>query len=432
FEVLKDLGQAACKYRASVYKNESFSHKVTITLTSVQEVLVNALTVIDHSINNNVKDDGLFHSYNLLVLGDNKAAIKPLYPMLEGQVAALSSTAITPEKAVEVIEALYASDIFRPDLDTFMLYPDKNQISFLDKNIVPTEQVNQIPVLIDMLKHNEHSIVTQDVNGHYRFNANLKNNSDLSAQLATLSAYYPELMQATKAQIESLYEDVFNHQAFSGRSGGMFGFEGLGCVYWHMVSKLLLVVQEHFTQAANNNAQPALIKRLGDLYYRIRQGIGFNKTPQQYGAFPCDPYSHTPKHSGAQQPGMTGQVKEEILTRFGELGIEVEQGKVRFAPRLLRKQEFTEFARTFRYLDVSDQWQALSLPANCVAFTWCQVPVVYELTEGDPILNTELAGGEQIKGDGVELDIMLSHELFTRSGKIRSIRVLINSSYLFD
>ena len=40
----------------------------------------------------------------------------------------------------------------------------------------------------------------------------------------------------------------------------------------------------------------------------------------------CDAYSHTPYKSGAKQPGMTGQVKEEIITRMGELGCFVEDG----------------------------------------------------------------------------------------------------------
>ncbi|MCW1889108.1 hypothetical protein OK016_02310 [Vibrio chagasii] len=49
----------------------------------------------------------------------------------------------------------------------------------------------------------------------------------------------------------------------------------------------------------------------------MRAGIGFNKTPENHGAFPTDPYSHTPKASGAQQPGMTGQVGREVIARFG-------------------------------------------------------------------------------------------------------------------
>ena len=94
----------------------------------------------------------------------------------------------------------------------------------------------------------------------------------------------------------------------------MFGYEGLGCIYWHMVAKLLLAVQENLFAAEAAGDPPAA--RLAALYYDVRAGLGFNKTPAVYGAFPTDPYSHTPGHSGAQQPGMTGQVKEEILTRL--------------------------------------------------------------------------------------------------------------------
>jgi hypothetical protein len=431
FQILKALGQAACKYRTGVYKNESFRHKVKTDLQSIQCLLDDALTVIDHSINKNIKKDGLFHSYNLLAVGDNKAKIKHLYPMLEGQVAALSSSAMSPEKAADVLDALYASDIFRPDQNTFMLYPDRSQIGFLAKNIVPAEQVEQIQVFKDMFKENEQSILTQDIKGQYRFNANLKNNSDLLAQLKVLAPRYAELTIATSSKIERLYEQVFNHQAFTGRSGGMFGFEGLGCVYWHMVSKLLLATQENFIQALDDNSDLTLIKRLGKLYYRVRQGIGFNKTPQEYGAFPCDPYSHTPKHAGAQQPGMTGQVKEEILTRFGELGIQVEQGKVCFAPRLLRKQEFTQSVRPFRYLDIREQWQEIALPTNSLAFTWCQVPIVYELTDNTAKLTVEFTDGATLISPEIGLDISLSRKLFTRSGKIKSLHLMVNTQQLF-
>ena len=95
-----------------------------------------------------------------------------------------------------------------------------------------------------------------------------------------------------------------------------------------------------------------------------RDGLGFAKTPAEFGAFPTDPYSHTPRHAGAQQPGMTGQVKEEILTRLGELGVEVEGGRVRFRPLLLRPGEFLRQAGTYRGFDVSGEAQAIAVPAG--------------------------------------------------------------------
>ncbi len=80
----------------------------------------------------------------------------------------------------------------------------------------------------------------------------------------------------------------------------MFGFEGLGCIYWHMVSKLLLAVQEVAIESVNQQGKSNTSQALIAHYYNVREGIGFNKTPEEYGAFPADPYSHTPKHAGEQ------------------------------------------------------------------------------------------------------------------------------------
>ena len=275
-----------------------------------------------------------------------------------------------------MVEALFDSDVYRPDQHSFMLYPDRDLPGFLEKNRIPADQVMAIPLLQKMLADGDNRIVVRDADGCYRFNADFTNVGELNAELDSLSAEYGDEIDAAREPLQALYEEVFNHQAFTGRSGGMFGFEGLGSIYWHMVSKLLLAVQENFFAALEQGADEAVCQRLGELYYRVRDGIGFNKTPAEYGAFPTDPYSHTPKHSGAKQPGMTGQVKEEVLSRFGELGVRVDDGAVRFQPSLLRAREFVREARKFRFLDVDGNWQEIDVPAGGLAFTWCQVPVV--------------------------------------------------------
>jgi hypothetical protein len=204
----------------------------------------------------------------------------------------------------------------------------------------------------------------------------------------------------------------------------MFGFEGLGCIYWHMVSKLLLAIQENFFAALDGDAGPEVCQRLGALYYRVREGIGFNKTPAEYGAFPTDPYSHTPGHGGAQQPGMTGQVKEEVLTRFGELGLRVAGGEIRFDPSLLRAREFSSETRGFRFLDVHGQWQELSVPAAGLAFTWCQVPIIYRLrSHGRAALTITWQDGGTRTLSTPSLPAELSAELFRRSGRIRQLEL---------
>lgn len=168
------------------------------------------------------------------------------------------------------------------------------------------------------------------------------------------------------------------------------------------------------------------------MYWRIRSGLGFEKTAAEFGAFPIDAYSHTPAHAGARQPGMTGQVKEEIITRIGELGVRVSNGSIRFEPLLLRRTEFlTEEAR-WRFVDLTEQQRELELPAGSLAFTFCQVPIVYRLTDAEPTITVvSPTGNHTIKGD--ELGAERSRLLFGRTGEVIRIEVAIpEASILVD
>jgi hypothetical protein len=432
FESLSELGNAASRYRETVYRQDSFSGKVAQSLEPIMTMLEDALAAIDHSIANNRREDGLYHAYNLLGLQQGGVNIETLYPMLEGQVAALSAGAITPQDAVTVVEALFDSSVYRPGQRSFMLYPDRTLPGFLDKNQVPAEQVEAIPLLQKMLAEGDERIIIQDADGCYRFNAEFTNVGDLKAQLNKLTRDYGDLLEAARTPLHALYEQVFHHKAFTGRSGTMFGFEGLGSIYWHMVSKLMLAVQENYFAAAEKESDAATRRRLGQLYYRVREGIGFNKSPEEYGAFPTDPYSHTPKHAGAKQPGMTGQVKEEILCRFGELGVRVSDGLVHFQPDLLRAREFMSTTRESRYLDVDGNWQTIAAPDKGLVFTWCQVPITYQLDDtSDPALTLTWSDGKQQTLRQLTLPAEASTVLFQRSGRVRHIHLSLQSDMLF-
>ncbi len=432
YGLLQKLGKAASGYRQRVYEQEGFSGAVQQPLSQVDELLDNALAAIDHSIRHNQREDGLYHAYNLLGLKSDAIEVEHLYAMLEGQVAALSSGAIPAAQAVALLEALFESDMYRADVRTFMLYPDRPLPGFLERNRIPAEQVESIPLLAQMLERGDEGIVLRDADGCYRFNADFRNANDLAARLDELAAVRADEASQARPSLLALYEQVFNHKAFTGRSGTMFGFEGLGSVYWHMVSKLLLAAQENFFFALAQGADEETCHRLGRLYYRVRDGLGFNKTPGEFGAFPTDPYSNTPKHAGAQQPGMTGLVKEEILTRFGELGVHVGEGAVKFEVGLLRAQEFTASSRKFRYLDVDGQWRELTVPESGLAFTWCQVPFVYHLDESaEPTVTVTHDDGSRQALAGLTLPTELSAELFARSGRIRDVELVVRRSQLF-
>ena len=423
WQALEKLGRAASRYRSAAYVDTATAGKVAHPFAQIHEFLGSALAAIDHSIRLNRREDGMYHAYNLLDLDAGVARIDHLYLMLEGQVAALSSGALAPDEAAALVESMFTSELYRDDQHSFMLYPDRRLAGFLEKNRIPEAGVLSIPLLRQMLDAGDGRIAARDSAGCCRFSADLTSVRELEARLDSLAGSYgAAAVEAARGPLRGLYETVFRHREFTGRSGTMFGFEGLGCIYWHMVSKLLLAIQENFVAALQGGAPDAVCRRLAGLYYRVRDGLGFNKTPAEYGAFPMDPYSHTPRHGGARQPGMTGQVKEEVLSRFGELGLTIRNGTVRFEPRLLRECEFVADPRPFRFLDVRGRWQTLDVPARGLAFTWCQVPVVYRLMDaGPPAITITRDDGTSRELASLSLPVDTSAELFTRSGRIRCL-----------
>ncbi len=432
FTSLTKLGRAASDHRETFYAR-GFSGSVNeLAIDDVRRLLEDALQVIDHSIANNEGDDGLYQAYNIADFGEQELPVEHLYPMLEGQVAALSAGSIDAERVADVLEALFSSAVYREDQDSFMLYPDRDLPGFLVRNQVSEKDAVAIPLLKTMLDAGDDRLILRDAEGGIRFNADFTNAGDVKAMLDELVGEYGESATEARAGILEIYESVFNHKAFTGRSGTMFGFEGLGSIYWHMVAKLLLAVEENFFAALDNDADEATLKRLGDYYYRVRAGIGFNKTPAEYGAFPTDPYSHTPKHAGARQPGMTGQVKEEVLTRFGELGIRVSEGAATIDPALLRAREFAAESRSFCYLDVFDAWQHIDVQASSLAFTWCQVPVIYVLDESAAAgIELELDDGARSRFEEFTLPANICSSIFERTGRIRKITATFGRDRLF-
>ena len=153
-----------------------------------------------------------------------------------------------------------------------------------------------------------------------------------------------------------------------------------------MVSKLLLAVFEVTRDSINNASDQTVVGRLFDHYFEINEGIGVNKSPSLYGGFPTDPYSHTPFGRGVQQPGMTGQVKEDILSRFGEMGVLVKQGKIHFHPTIMKRDEFLSEARIFKYTNLDNEIISLNLEKDMLGFTICQVPVIYHVSNKNSIV----------------------------------------------
>ncbi len=422
-KVLDALGQAASDYRRSIYEGGFSGTTRPVSATELREFVRLCRDYFDHTIRANRRDDGLYHAYNLVTPEAEEVKVSYLAEMLEGQVAILSADYLSSGEALGVMDALKASALFREDQYSYILYPNKNLPGFLEKNEVPARAVEQSELLGKLLTDGNGSIVRRDVNGAYHFNGNFTNVGDLNRALDALAGTdYADLAKQERKQLQGVFEQVFNHKEFTGRSGTFFGYEGLGSIYWHMVSKLQLAVQECCLNAIREGAGAEITGRMIAHYYEILEGTGVHKSPELYGAFPTDPYSHTPAGKGAQQPGMTGQVKEDILNRFGELGIGVTEGRLSFSPTLLRRDEFLNEPATYDYVDVSGRERSIGLEAGDLAFTYCQVPVVYRIGE-QADLRIVLADGSERNAPDRRLDTDTSRQLFGRTGEIARIRV---------
>jgi hypothetical protein len=353
----------------------------------------------------------------------NEVHISYLSEMLEGQVAVLSSGKLSTKESLEVLDALRNSSLYRKDQSSYILYPNKELPKFLEKNTLSENLVNKSSLLKSLVASGNTSILNKDIKGNYHFNGNFNNANDVKKALDNFKekGEYLDLIKNEEALILDIFEEVFNHKAFTGRSGTFYAFEGLGSIYWHMVSKLHLAVYEVIEKAYEAKDDAVIIAGLQKHFIEIGEGIGVHKTPEVYGAFPTDPYSHTPYHKGAQQPGMTGQVKEDILTRFGELGVKVHDGKLKFTPQILQKEEFLTEAKNIAYINVNGDVKSISLNKNSMAFTVCQVPIIYELGGENKIEIQYLNTNETI--NDLELSKEISDLIFQRRNEIISIKV---------
>jgi hypothetical protein len=97
---------------------------------------------------------------------------------------------------------------------------------------------------------------------------------------------------------------------------------------------------------------------------------------------------------------MTGQVKEEVITRFGELGVHVEDGRVHFNPAQLGEDDLSEGA---------------------LKFTLCGTPI--EFVRGQTGVRLHAADGSVTELEGRRLDRQASADLLSRSGHWHRVQV---------
>ena len=424
FEMVKALGEVGETYRNQVYTQGFSGKKVSVSKQAIEAFTHITLLHLKDSIHKNKREDNLYHSYNLIKFNGSRCEVSHLYEMLEGQVSVLSSKALSGQESLDVLDALKHSAIYREDQDSYMLYPNRALPRFLDKNIVPEDVVMTSSILKEELAKGSTQFILKDVNGHYHFNGSFRNGNDIAKALRTSTSYQEEDILVVK----EIFSTLFNHHAFTGRSGTFYKYEGLGSIYWHMVSKLVLATQETYYDVLTHGRSDATMA-LHQAYKATQAGLGIDKSPAVYGAFPTDAYSHTPSFSGVQQPGLTGQVKEDFISRLGELGVKVHGGLVSFNPLLLDRSEFLQTKTTWK-LPNSRQEIHLELEPHSLGFTFCTVPIIYTLAEQPHI--TVVYHDQSVSEYPYThtLDEATSQSLFKRDGRIEKILVSVDKHNL--
>ena len=426
---VESLSDAGSEFRELLYSHGFSGKRRTVSRSECIELFEVSRQHLESSIRNNRREDGLYHAYNLLDWQGDGIRIDHLYEMLEGQVAALSSKLLAPEEACELLGSLRSSALYRENQDSYLLYPDRQLPRFLEKNCIEPDAVQNNPLVKKLFADENRMILTRDIRGGLHFSGDFRNSEDLRSALHELGDDYSHEVTSHGPELIRIFEQTFGHRQFTGRSGTFFAYEGLGSIYWHMVSKLGLAVSENFIWARASGASDAILRELGEHLNAIRNGIGAEKSPLEYGAFPSDPYSHSPENAGVKQPGMTGQVKEDVLARFAEIGVRISNGCISFCLDLFDYKELLAEEGSLRFYDLSGEVREIVVPKGCFAFTLFQVPIIYtpaktgdataQARPGEPAaVRVRFRDGEEQIFAGTGLDRATSQLLFARQGTI--------------
>jgi len=395
--------------------------RTTLELASIGRFFELTKEMCDRTIAGAQRADGLYHSYNVLGIdaAEGRAAVSHLHLMLEGNVAVLGAGVLDATQSCDLVEALFDSDLYRPDQRTFMLAPLVDRPAFAERNVIPEAAIRESPLLERILEQGMQQIAVRDRAGNARFGPELVTRESLDARLEQLASVpgWEALVRDDAEGVRAAYELTFEHARFTGRSGTMHKYEGIGSVYWHMVSKLLLATQESLFRL---DPQEPGFERCAKAYRRVRDGLGPSKTPIEFGAVPHEPYSHTPWGAGAQQPGMTGQVKEGVICRLREVGVQFCAGQIEFVQKVPLESEMLDEPKTWRL--ESDGAHSVHLPAGSIGFTVCGVPVVRSPADADGV-TLHLRDGNRVEFESTRLDARWSREVFGRTGEVRQIEV---------
>ena len=131
-------------------------------------------------------------------------------------------------------------------------------------------------------------------------------------------------------------------------------------------------------------------------------------------------YSHSQADGGARQPGMSGQVKEDLLSRLGEVGLRIREGQIQFDGSLLHEGELRDTAGSLR----SPSGETIEVPTGALAISHCGVPFIIR-RGASPGVDLVAVDGTRTRCEGAEIDAATSRAIWARSGDLQRVEVTL-------
>src|SRR5690625_6016934 len=79
--------------------------------------------------------------------------------------------------------------MYRKNQNIYMLYPNRELHKFLEKNIIPEDDVKKSSILKQVLKEKQTRIIEKNVFGCYHFNGRFRNSEEIRNTILELGRY---------------------------------------------------------------------------------------------------------------------------------------------------------------------------------------------------------------------------------------------------
>ena len=99
-----------------------------------------------------------------------------------------------------------------------------------------------------------------------------------------------------------------------------------------------------------------------------------------------------------------------------------------FDTSLLQKSEFLSNKKVFSYFDISKEKCLIEISQDQLAYTFCQVPIVYTLSQLSSSVTLFLKDDTKVTMKGNTIDKKNSKYIFDRAGMIKKIEYSINNN----